>query len=1168
MQSLLRRSALTSFLAFLVCISAWVAVGQGIVTGSIGGTAQDASSAVVPGATVTAVQTSTNVAFHTATDNTGSFQIPGLPPGTYNVTITASGFSPTTVQNVNVSAGTQTPLGAQTLKIGASEAVIVQGATALLQPESVQVSQIFDTQKTANLPIGNGFDVVALFTPGIAPSGGNIFTNNNGAEFSANGTRDRNNNFQLDGQANNDTNIGGPNVFFGNADAIAEVQIITNDSAEYGRNSGAVVNYVTKAGTNSFHGTGFEFYNGNWADSFANQEKSPLFGYCTPGQSTSSGCIKPVIPRFVDNRWGGTVGGPVLKDKIWFFGSANFEHQRTGANPFSSAPFITPTGNGISQLQSAFPGSPAVSALAAVGPAAVKAGSFSFGTPTSVNVQGVPIEFATARRTLASPFNDDEATGRVDYQISQRDRIFGRYIYQKTFSGNLNFFSGFEGVTGGLVNVGGTSHYVGGDWIHTFNDRLLNQARYSYSRSSSNFDGGAFANCTSANILSGCPTRIDFNDGTTLSIGENVLWPQGRIVESHQIQDNVTLQAGRHYLKFGGEYNHYPETDTGLPNVNGNLVFADFSSFVQANPQVTFFADGPSTYQLIYNYGALYLQDDWHVRENLTISGGLRYELQSQPINGLHDLTVKRESNPSTAFWDTTLPLNLRTVQSLPLDLHNITPILGFSWIPRLRRHGDTVIRGGFRIGFDPTFNNPFSNIAQSTPVVNSATLSTCANCVPPDGSGATLRAAVTPQVPRGVNPGFRAQENTDAHLYNPYTEQWTIGVQQAFGRNVVGELRYLGNHGVGLFQVRNGNPALGPLAAAGFSNVVPSGLTPCTNPNSPGATAGYADCNRTNLITLGNTGYSNYSGLQSRLSIEQWHGVTAGVSYTWSKDIDNVSEIYSTLGGGNTNAFAQSPFDHSLAERGVSGLDYPQLASVYVIFQVPFFRDQHTLAGRVLGGWQINPVWRYASGQPYSVTEGLHSDYTSFATPFDTTLCDPTQTTGSTPPCRPILANGRAPIDTVGLCLNSAAGDCGLADYYTTPQFTGSANATPVPVSRQQVHWIVNDLTAAQFYGTPYAGARRNLQRGDSINNANLALLKDFRVGEHVTFQARASAYNVLNRQYRATPGANIDFGSFAETGGSFANTFFNTSGAGQTNSVFSGIDRRRIEVGGKIIF
>jgi len=192
---------------------------------------------------------------------------------------------------VSVTSGGQTPLGVETLKIGSSEAVTVEGATALLQPDSVQVSETFDTQKVANLPIGNGFDIVALFTPGVSPSGGNVFTNNNGAEFSTNGLRDRSNNFELDGQANNDTNIGGQNVCFGNQDALAEVQIITNDSAEYGKNSGAVVNYVTKSGTNLFHGTAYEFYNGSWADSLANQDKSPLFSYCAAGESP--GLISP-----------------------------------------------------------------------------------------------------------------------------------------------------------------------------------------------------------------------------------------------------------------------------------------------------------------------------------------------------------------------------------------------------------------------------------------------------------------------------------------------------------------------------------------------------------------------------------------------------------------------------------------------------------------------------------------------------------------------------------------------------------------------------------------------------------------------------------------------------------------------------------------------------------
>ena len=307
--------------------------------------------------------------------------------------------------------------------------------------------------------------------------------------------------------------------FFGNQDALAEVQVITNDSAEYGKNSGAVVNYITKAGTNAFHGTGYEFYNGSWADSLANQDKSPFFEFCAPGESPSDGCTPPSVPRYVDNRWGGTLGGPILKDKLWFFGSGNFEHTRTGTAPSSSAPFLTPTPNGIMQLQQAFPNNSAVSALAAIGPTSVSSGNLTFGTPTTVDVLGQPIEFATARRTIASPFNDYEGTGRVDYQLGEHDHIFGRYIYQNSESFGVNFFGPFEIVTGGFVNVPGTSHYVGADWAHTFNDHFLNQARYSFSRSTSYFEGGGFTRCTGAAILTGCPIRVDFEDGQTLSLG-------------------------------------------------------------------------------------------------------------------------------------------------------------------------------------------------------------------------------------------------------------------------------------------------------------------------------------------------------------------------------------------------------------------------------------------------------------------------------------------------------------------------------------------------------------------------------------------------------------------------------------------------------------------------
>src|SRR6202034_2754359 len=138
------------------------------------------------------------------------------------------------------------------------------------------------------------------------------------------------------------------------------------------------------------------------------------------------------------------------------------------------------------------------------------------------------------------------------------------------------------------------------------------------------------------------------------------------------------------------------ESDTGLPEVNGDLSFTNFSAFISSSPTVTLYADGPASYNLIFNYGALYLQDDWKASENLTLSVGLRYEIQSQPLNGLHAMTVQRESNPATAFWDQSLPLSLRTVQSLPLDKHNLGPVVGFSWMPKVLGQGNTVIRGGF----------------------------------------------------------------------------------------------------------------------------------------------------------------------------------------------------------------------------------------------------------------------------------------------------------------------------------------------------------------------------------------------------------------------------------------------------------------------------------------
>jgi hypothetical protein len=485
---------------------------------------------------------------------------------------------------------------------------------------------------------------------------------------------------------------------------------------------------------------------------------------------------------------------------------------------------------------------------------------------------------------------------------------------------------------------------------------------------------------------------------------------------------------------------------------------------------------------------------------------------------------------------------------------------VGFAYTPHIWKglfgEDKTVIRGGFRIAYDPEFYNIFLNVATSTPTVNLGQAvngpgGTCLNCLTSSGNGGDVRTASLALIPFGVNPGTRSQSVVSPDYHNPYSQQWNFGIQRELSSKIVAEVRYVGNHTVGNFQDVNGNPALGALIANGFAGVIPAGLTPCTTPGTPGFAQGFVDCNRTRVLGRANTSFSIYHALQSQLRISNWHGVTAGLSYTFSKTIDNASEVFSNISGGTTLAFPQNPFNGNQPERGISGIDYPHVLSLYMLYDVPFYKNQQGFKGRVLGGWQINPTYRYSSGQPYTVVS------TRFAG-AGSTLCDSSRTFSSTfSACRPILSDPNAAIDMVGQCTNAAAPDCGLVDF-----FTGN------PINAALVHWIVNDTTAAQFFGTPFAGAGRNLQRGDTINNVSLAVLKNLKLNERFSMQLRLVAYNVLNRQFRGVPDPLVDDGNFSEAKGSFGNTFFNSSGGDSTNVLQSGIGVRMLEVGVKIIF
>src|SRR5207245_4871992 len=281
------RTKITSLLAVLAVIfCATFAIAQGIVTGSVSGTVEDPQGAVVSGAKVTAKHLATNREFNAVTAAGGNFSLRSLPPGAYDIKIEAPNFRAYESKGVVVNVGTDTSLGALKMEVGAaSETLTVEGTAPLVESTTQQISESFSAQKAQDLPVGNTLDSLALFVPGVATAGDASFSNNNGTEIAVNGQRARSNNYQIDGQANNDNSVGGPSIFFGNQDAIAELQVVTNYSAEYGRNMGAVVNYVTKSGTNQFHGSAYEFFNGSHFDSLRNQDKNPLLGFCMPGQN-------------------------------------------------------------------------------------------------------------------------------------------------------------------------------------------------------------------------------------------------------------------------------------------------------------------------------------------------------------------------------------------------------------------------------------------------------------------------------------------------------------------------------------------------------------------------------------------------------------------------------------------------------------------------------------------------------------------------------------------------------------------------------------------------------------------------------------------------------------------------------------------------------------------
>lgn len=1137
-----RRFRLLSMLMLTLLLTAAASAiyGQGITTGGINGTVVDPKGAVIPNAQIKVTNSDSGALYSQTSREDGGFSVLSLPLGTYKVSIKSPGFEELTISNVNVTIGVLA-LGNEMLKIGQGVETVEASAVApLLNTEQSQLAVTLESDSLENLPFGGGFDTVALLTPGVAITHDNSFSNNNGAYggFSSQGQRGRSNNFEIDGQSNNDNSVAGPQVFFSNQDALSAVEVITNNfSAQYGRNAGSVVNYITKSGTNSFHGSAFYFYEGNWGESFAQGQKSPFLGYCTPGTAPGTdGCVAPTLPRYVSNIFGYTIGGPVWKDKIWFFSSGLWNRYRNGGGVSLSGPTaVTPDSNGLSQLQAAFPNDPGVMALVNNGPYSIKTGDpRAVGTPVTLPITDASghtanIEMAEIGRSVPSLQNDEELLERADFQPTTKDHFFIRFFYQ-----NDPFLNAGGSVyAGNWYNVPDTAYSVGADWSRTFTPSLVNQLRYSFQQTSVLFQGGAQPDCTTT-TPEACTTSIGISGHITpagsttaysmVGFGYADNLPQGRVVKVTQVQDNVTWTHGKQTILMGGEWDYQNSPNPFLPYYNGAFSFSSFGNFLSGAGPMTLGNGNGFTTHFTEPDAAAYFQDDWKVLRNLTLNLGVRWEYFGQALNLLHTETVARESNPATAFWDMSLPLYVRTAASAPEHWKQFQPRLGFAYNPDFDKK--LVVHGGFSINFDPAFYNMFLNSATAAPVINLGSISGCGvnkQCLPSTGaSGAEVRALDLPYIPigPGINPGTRNQTDTSANFHNPYTESWYFGFVHELGSRTAAEINYVGNHQVGNFQSVNANPYL-PDAMAAFPGF---GTPVCTDDADVGFL--HPDCNLTNLRQRNNGAFAVFNALEAKITTRNWHGLTTNTNFTYSKTIDNASEVYSTEAGGNTIAFAANPYAPNVPERGVSGDSYKYIASSNFSYLLPNFRNGLGLMGRLLSGYRLDSIWTFNTGQPLSAFQYGYFGYGPVLQSFSDQHFANWQL-GGVDTARPILNSPGAPISSVGILDDGSI--CGNGPGYMNW-------ATCAPGSQSSFHWLRNTELVAHGMGQPFPGVGRNSLRGQSWNNFDASLQKVTRLTERLTMTLSLIDYNAMNRQYLGSPDTFID-----DVGGSFEDYRYN---------------------------
>jgi hypothetical protein len=1087
--------------------------------GTVTGTITDPSGAVIPNAEVTLANPATGVAVKLHTNSAGIYRFEAVLAGEYNVVASAEGFQKSE-SGVSITVGATVGRNF-VLKIGSATTVEVSEELPELQTSDSVRSAAISANQMATLPINSNNSLnLMLLIPGVVASktgGGN--DNGIGA---VNGARGRSNNFMIDGINNNDISVTGPQYTISNTDLLQEVSVqASNFTSDFGHAGGAVVSQVTKSGTNTVHGTFSEIYRSQIFDASTQLQRYTWRNYSTAKQAST-----PVVPKYMDSMPGFTVGGPVViphlydgRNKTFFFGGAQWDHYSNGAN-ISTFSYV-PTANGYATL-AALSGSctNVATYLGLLGPVRstdTNPSLVSIAVPTALASStcnktartGQSVEVGTYTRSMPDITTNNNHLIRIDHQISPKQNIMFRWIWSSTREQNSSVGINSD------YDVPYTKGYWSGNVNHDYviSPNIVNEFRFGFSRS-------VFAwNTSNTTALSNPTWTIDNLTNLTLSAS----YPQGRYANTWQWSDTVTWTKGRHAFKFGADITRQLATQRAPINNRGAFVYKQSAKNGTIVPSVitsmaNFIDDvaGPSgSYTKYFATGryhpnlflpSFYAEDTYKVTSDLTVNFGVRYENYGQPAN------IFKYAAYSGLYG------NADDAVKAHQSNFNFGPSVGFAYNPEWLSH-KTVIRGGYSITYDTFYNNLLSNIAAAAPnVMTNAPVTSSSSSDSPRGY-VGLSNLYTTATANTVTPytGVGNQFNRD--IRNPYYNHFSIGIQQEMPGKVILDLAYVGTLGRQLFFSNNVNPILPDSTHTSYATQKTANYgTQYTRLNA----ARGSITSRESGVT------SNYSGLQvavSRRAINTVAGkIDASGNYTWSKNMDVLSDTFSTYSSGTYMSKSITQYGSAKGfDYGPSDMDRRHVANVVLHWQVREL-PSHKLVNRVVGGWSLSPVLSVMSGSPFNVVNGTDRDLD-----------------GASSNDRPNIGNKNAPLNTRAVITTACA-----SGYYNPNVSTTAANAC---VNASDVHWV----QAGTYEPTSSSMESRNAVTMGRYLNLDLSVAKSIEIRERLKLQLRSEFYNVTNTQ-------SYDVAKFATSVSSSANTFMDNK------SVSGGA--RSFQLSGKIIF